>query len=53
LWYLSVLAVTVQAVLSLTLLYQQFRKRLGPASASQVVGASANSGSVLTPPSDH
>jgi MATE family, multidrug efflux pump len=54
LWYLSVLAVTVQALLSLILLRQQFRKRLGPAFGAQpVVGASANSGSVLTPPSDH
>jgi Na+-driven multidrug efflux pump len=30
LWYLSVITVTIQAVLSLILLQQQFRHRLGP-----------------------
>jgi Na+-driven multidrug efflux pump len=30
LWYLSVVTVTLQAVLSLILLQQQFRQRLGP-----------------------
>jgi putative MATE family efflux protein len=54
LWYASVVTVTLQAVVSLLLLQQQFRKRLvDPGDRRQPTGASANSGSVLTPPSDH
>jgi len=34
LWYLSVVTVTLQAVLSLVLLQQQFRQRLGPLEAA-------------------
>jgi putative MATE family efflux protein len=50
LWWMSVATVTVQALVALTLLAQQFREKLVP---RQPAGASANSGSVFAPPSDH
>lgn len=36
LWYLSVVTVSLQAIFSLALLYQQFRQRLAPATLSKV-----------------
>jgi putative MATE family efflux protein len=40
LWYLSVMAVTLQAALSLVLLQQQFRQRLGPKVSPQTAATS-------------
>jgi hypothetical protein len=40
LWYLSVVTVTLQAVLSLILLQQQFRQRLGPKVRPQTAATS-------------
>lgn len=50
LWYASVVTVTLQAVFSLLLLQQQFRRRLARPVAASALEAPVNAGGVLTPP---